>query len=399
MESSTTRTEREGVSQRKRAQKWRPVRPNSPDVSQEDNERVENRHSRDRRSPLSRRPPVRSLEERRPTRRSVPRSEKDILSVSSQLSAAESKLAGGFDALREKTEELREEIRETKKKVADKGPAGPKPNEDIPDPVRFSNFIENLNKMEGFTLNLHDRVGTHVYLWAFLFTAQLVLILRIAGVFRIVRDGLSIIVALALFYYPWSSVIIPFTYFQWVIVIFYYPVVEVALLLCAWIVGFNVARIAAKHHIIPEGSKILREQFIVSTPDLVTSKDMRADSLALGKLKHEAAVAEVVYYKRMTPVWVPYVLTRWVKTDMRCSYELLAQMTVLKNFSLISGENVNWERTNYALERFHSVNIDKYDFIGHDILQGTSLVLRGLRDKKLEDLEFVDFPRAVPSKP
>lgn len=121
--------------------------------------------------------------------------------------------------------------------------------------------------------------------------------------------------------------------------------------------------------------------------------DLRADSIAVGKLKHNnpriALVEFQSYYDGPCGwLWSPRRMT------LKPSVELLSQITTAANLPLASNDEIAFERLNYVARNLHSVNVNRYDpLVGDYPVQDAVLVAFAIYKSMLETRDIVPFPR------
>lgn len=145
--------------------------------------------------------------------------------------------------------------------------------------------------------------------------------------------------------------------------------------------------------------KLSSEHFDVREPLDEIARDLRPHAIASGKLLYEAAKCRFDYTKKVGPTWLPMFSWNSAHTGLSASYELVAQLQTLKSTSLLIDVDDMFERIHMTAERLHCVNQNKYDFQSKSVAHGSALLAWGIYRRRLEDLEFVNFPRPKRSSP
>lgn len=290
---------------------------------------------------------------------------------------------GELDAIKEKAEEA----------ISKPKPSGPPPHHEGWDHL--------LKKMKGFNFCLHQT--THVP--AIAVAGALVQItaksLTIGVIGRSVSKGVGFCARLALGHV--GTVVfqalgkLPSAY----------PLIgALATTAVSLTVGSFIVRGLEKHLLGQNalGVKVVTESFRVLEPEDKTKIDLRPDSIASAALKHEVASCDFVYRRRAVPAWFPdiavcipgycdFKVNLFHEVKLKASYEALAQLQTLKSSSLLSDEQMMFERMHLSLERIQSINFDRFDLRYHNIYHGSMILAYGLYRRRLEDLENVNFPR------
>lgn len=82
--------------------------------------------------------------------------------------------------------------------------------------------------------------------------------------------------------------------------------------------------------------------------------DMRADVLALGKLKHSNPQNSRVLYQKQTFLWSKQIV-------LKPSLEIVAQIATSVNLSLSAEAALVWQRLEHYANHYQSTNVDRYD--------------------------------------
>jgi len=119
-------------------------------------------------------------------------------------------------------------------------------------------------------------------------------------------------------------------------------------------------------------------------------RDVRADLVALGKLKHlNPLIATCEYVRYSTIFRFP------VRTTLYLSTELLTQLVVIANNSLNIGDDVAWDKLCNTAKNLHSVNIDRYEILqGKFVYENTILASHLFRRIMQHSIIDVNFPPA-----
>lgn len=129
---------------------------------------------------------------------------------------------------------------------------------------------------------------------------------------------------------------------------------------------------------------------------LQPSTDLRADLISMQKIKHsDPLIVGCVHEKeysfkfKLTKDWSPcFVVHR--KTEVLhggVSLELLSQIAISRNLSIMDSEDAVIKRTIYHSDKINTININRYDALnGDSIVQNTALLAYGLYKQTKEKL-------------
>jgi len=123
-------------------------------------------------------------------------------------------------------------------------------------------------------------------------------------------------------------------------------------------------------------------------------EDDRQDMVALGKLKHGARYAFVKYRRASLATFFKLGMKR---DRMLICFELLAQVLIPANLTLITDEDTNYRRMTHSATHFHGCNISKEVYLNnHYIVTNTTLVAHAMwREMKWLRRHHL-FPRSPP---
>jgi hypothetical protein len=120
-------------------------------------------------------------------------------------------------------------------------------------------------------------------------------------------------------------------------------------------------------------------------------QDLRADSIALGKLKHSDAVYAEVEYRG----WSHWFMAARVRT-LTISIEIFVQICTGNNLLLNATESVVYARLVQSANSLHSVNVSRYRSVsGQTVVQDTALVALGLWHQMKMLRDDLPFPAAL----
>jgi hypothetical protein len=134
---------------------------------------------------------------------------------------------------------------------------------------------------------------------------------------------------------------------------------------------------------------IVRHRITVLKRYTMTDHDFRADTLSLGKLKHEDALYCDARYQSNISWWTLSDIT------MVVSLEMFSQITTAANVRLNMGEGDVYKRLRTCAESTQSVNINRYWTLkGRSIVQDTILLAYGYfmqRNSQCSDFPFPEL--------